>query len=95
MIEPTRKAPMTIATVLPKRAVTLLDRVRSSTDQIRGAEDDIKAAAAQRRKDVIALRSMRVTYREIAEAMGVTEQVVYKILRPEIAAARAEVEEDE
>jgi len=86
----------TVTPALPKRALSLLDKVKAETDTIRHSEDEILKAAQRRRKSVIALRAMRVTYREIAEAMGVTEQVVYKILRPEIAASRPPKEtEDE
>jgi len=33
---------------------------------------------------ILRLRKQRITYREIAEAMGVSEQLIYKIIRNEI-----------
>jgi len=33
---------------------------------------------------ILRLRKQRITYREIAEAMGVSEQLIYKIIRNDI-----------
>lgn len=72
----------------PKRDTDRLDLVASLTKQIREHETGIAEAAERRRRTVIALWQSGVTYREIAEAMDVTEQNVYKILRAHIASVR-------
>lgn len=64
---------------------TDLDSVRELTMQIRQRQRDISDLSQQRRTIIQRLRGSKVTYREIAEAMGTTEQNVYKILREFIA----------
>lgn len=66
-----------------------LDSVRELTMQIRQRQKDIEALSQKRRTTIQRLRGSKVTYREIAEAMGTTEQNVYKILREFIAAQNA------
>ena len=62
--------------------------VKEFTMQIRQRQRDIETLSDKRREAIVRLRENRVTYREIAESMGTTEQNVYKILRDYIAAKR-------
>lgn len=66
-----------------------LDKVRELTMQIRQRQRDIESLSQERRTAIQRLRGSKVTYREIAEAMGTTEQNVYKILREYIAQQNA------
>lgn len=66
-----------------------LDSVREFTMQIRQRQRDIEELSQKRRAIIQRLRGSKVTYREIAEAMGTTEQNVYKILREFIAQQNA------
>lgn len=66
-----------------------LDSVRELTMQIRQRQRDIEKLSQNRRAIIQRLRGSKVTYREIAEAMGTTEQNVYKILREFIAQQNA------
>lgn len=61
-----------------------LSEVKALTDLIRNHEQAIKDIAKTRKAVILDLRRKRVTYREIASAMNVTEQSVYKILRDTI-----------
>lgn len=63
------------------RAAARLAYIKTLTDTIRDLQGDIETTAEDRRQVIISLREERITYREIAEAMGVTEQNVYKILK--------------
>jgi hypothetical protein len=66
-----------------------LATVRELTMQIRQRQRDIEELSHNRRTAIQRLRGEKVTYREIAEAMGTTEQNVYKILREFIAQQNA------
>ena len=66
----------------------LLGEVKRLTEEIRVSQNDIVDVAEMRRTKILDLRQHRITYREIAEAMGVSEQIVYKILAPSIAESR-------
>lgn len=67
-----------------------LDEVRLITQSIREHQEAILKLGKRRKKVVVALRyqfgergaEQRVTYKAIAEAMGTTDQSVYKILFP-------------
>ena len=61
-----------------------LDEVKALTERIRDHQRAIEEISAIRKTVILTLRRKRITYREIAEAMGVTEQSVYKILRDTI-----------
>jgi DNA-directed RNA polymerase specialized sigma24 family protein len=50
------------------------------TDEIRELQKKIRDRGVERRRVIIELRERNVTYKSIAEKMGVTEQNVYKIL---------------
>ena len=58
-----------------------LTTVGEMTEKIRDHQDAITTIAEQRRVLVRQLRDRRITYREIAEAMGLTQQSVYKTVR--------------
>jgi DNA invertase Pin-like site-specific DNA recombinase len=62
-----------------------LNTIQKLTERIRSHQRGIEECAKERRDFIVALRDMKVTYRAIAEAMGTTEQNVYKILREYIA----------
>lgn len=64
-----------------KRDVNGLEEVRLLTSMIREHQRAILQLARKRRTRIVKLREHRITYREIAEAMGVTEQNVFKILK--------------
>jgi len=58
--------------------------VKALTDLMRNHQNAIEEISKTRKKVIISLRRKRITYREIAAAMGVTEQSVYKVLRDTI-----------
>lgn len=68
-----------------KRDEDALGKVKVLTGMIRQHQKDIERLSRERRTAIVRLRDHRITYREIAEAMGTTEQNVYKILRDHIA----------
>lgn len=80
-------------TVIPEPLQEELNEVRELTAKIRDHERAIREIANTRRTHILTLRAGRITYREIAGAMGVTEQSVYKCLKPSIDAAKAAQEE--
>ena len=66
---------------LPENVAELLDLACDITDEIRRCQDDIARLGEERRSVIRKLRDNVVTYREIANAMGMTEQNVYKIVK--------------
>lgn len=68
-------------TGMDKRDQQGLEDVRVMTQMMREHAAAIARISKKRRAKVLKLREHRVTYREIAEAMGTTEQSVYKIIR--------------
>jgi DNA-directed RNA polymerase specialized sigma24 family protein len=69
----------------PRKQVTMqLEEVKLLTSMMREHQDAIMRLSKRRRKIVLRLRDEKVTYREIAEAMGTTEQSVYKIIRGDL-----------
>lgn len=66
-------------------AQRLLSDVATDTNTIRTHQDSISRISDLRREKIVRLRELRITYREIAAAMHVTEQSVYKVLRDHIA----------
>lgn len=62
-----------------------LDQIAALTEGIRAHQRGIEDLSQERKGVIVSLRDMKVTYRVIAEAMGTTEQNVYKILRDYIA----------
>lgn len=67
-----------------KRDENSLDEVKLITQMIREHQRAIEKLGVKRRGRILNLRKHRITYREIAEAMGTTEQNVYKIIREDI-----------
>lgn len=63
--------------------------IKTLTDMIRNHQKAIEEISQTRKVNILSLRRKRITYREIAAAMGVTEQSVYKILRDTIKAQKA------
>jgi DNA invertase Pin-like site-specific DNA recombinase len=61
-----------------------LEEVKVLTDAIRTHQGQIHDLGKRRKQLILRLRKQRITYREIAEAMGVTEQLIYKIIRNDI-----------
>jgi len=61
-----------------------LGEVKALTDLMRNHQSAINEISQTRKKVILSLRRKRITYREIAAAMGVTEQSVYKVLRDTI-----------
>jgi DNA-directed RNA polymerase specialized sigma24 family protein len=62
-------------------ALALLDKGRELTGRMREHEQAIRDIGPERKKVVLQLRAMNVTYRQIAEHLGVTEQSIYKWIR--------------
>ena len=71
-----------------KRVLARLAEISILTDEIREHEKGIHAAAAKRRILAIKCWEDNVTYAEMADAMGATEQNVYKVIREHIASLR-------
>lgn len=67
-----------------KRDENALDEIKLITQMIREHQRNIERLGAKRKNTILKLRKHRITYREIAEAMGTTEQNVYKIIREDI-----------
>lgn len=61
-----------------------LEEVRMITDAMREHQSQISDLGKRRKQLILRLRKQRITYREIAEAMGVSEQLIYKIIRNDI-----------
>lgn len=61
-----------------------LEQVKVLTDAIRTHQTQIHDLGKRRKQLILRLRKQRITYREIAEAMGVSEQLIYKIIRNDI-----------
>jgi len=61
-----------------------LDEVKILTDAIRTHQSQIQNLGKRRKQLILRLRKQRITYREISEAMGVSEQLIYKIIRDDI-----------
>ena len=61
-----------------------LDEVKLLTNAIREHQNQIQDLGKRRKQLILRLRKQRITYREIAHAMGVSEQLIYKIIRNDI-----------
>lgn len=61
-----------------------LDEVKLLTNAIREHQNQIQDLGKRRKQLILRLRKQRITYREIATAMGVSEQLIYKIIREDI-----------
>lgn len=61
-----------------------LEEVSLLTDAIREHQNQIQDLGKRRKQLILRLRKQRITYREIAQAMKVSEQLIYKIIRDDI-----------
>ena len=61
-----------------------LEEVKMITDAMREHQSQISDLGKRRKQLILRLRKQRITYREIVEAMGVSEQLIYKIIRNDI-----------
>jgi DNA invertase Pin-like site-specific DNA recombinase len=61
-----------------------LEEVRMLTDAIREHQSQISELGKRRKQLILRLRKQRITYKEISKAMGVSEQLIYKIIRNDI-----------
>ena len=61
-----------------------LDEVKLLTDAIRTHQVQIQDLGKRRKQLILRLRKQRITYKEIATAMGVSAQLIYKIIKNDI-----------
>jgi IS30 family transposase len=61
-----------------------LSEVKILTNAIRHHQIQMQDLGKRRKQLILRLRKQRITYREIAEAMGVSEQLIYKIIKDDI-----------
>jgi DNA invertase Pin-like site-specific DNA recombinase len=61
-----------------------LEEVRMLTDAMREHQTQISELGKRRKQLILRLRKQRITYKEISKAMGVSEQLIYKIIRNDI-----------
>jgi len=62
--------------------VALLLQITESTEAIRFSQESILTNSKIRTENVLEARKNGVSYRALAEAMGTSEQTVYKIVKP-------------
>lgn len=75
-----RKKPLTPEQIVENNE--LLDLIKEATGLIRMSQESILSNAKLRTEKVLEARSKKISYRVIAEAMGTSEQTVYKIVKP-------------
>lgn len=61
-----------------------LDDLKLLNDSIRVHQNQISDLLKRRKQLILRLRKQRITYREIAQTMEVSEQLIYKIIRHDI-----------
>lgn len=61
-----------------------LDDLKLLNDSIRVHQSQISDLLKRRKQLILRLRKQRITYREIAQTMEVSEQLIYKIIRHDI-----------
>jgi len=76
-----RKKPPLTPEQIAENNQTLSD-ITEATDGIRFNQDCILSYSKVRTELVMEARSRGISYRAIAEAMGTSEQTVYKIVKP-------------
>jgi len=69
------------ATELDGRGLTDLKTIN---DAIRTHQNQVVDLLKRRKTLILRLRKQRITYREIAKTMGVSEQLIYKIIKDDI-----------
>lgn len=62
-----------------------LNDLKLLNDAIRTHQGQMADLLKRRKALILRLRSQRITYREIAETMDVSEQLIYKIIRNDIS----------
>jgi DNA-binding NarL/FixJ family response regulator len=62
--------------------VALLLQITESTEAIRFSQESILTNSKIRTEKVLEARKNGVSYRALADAMGTSEQTVYKIVKP-------------
>jgi hypothetical protein len=73
---------MAVASKPPTKAVQAdLERLAVTTQMMREHSAQVKTLSAKRRTIALRLRDKQVTYKAMAEAMGITEVAVFKILK--------------
>lgn len=61
-----------------------LTDLRTINDAIRTHQNQVTDLLKRRKTLILRLRKQRITYREIAQTMGVSEQLIYKIIKDDI-----------
>ena len=61
-----------------------LTDLRTINDAIRTHQSQVTDLLKRRKTLILRLRKQRITYREIAQTMGVSEQLIYKIIKDDI-----------
>lgn len=62
-----------------------LTDLKTINDAIRTHQNQVTDLLKRRKTLILRLRKQRITYREIALTMGVSEQLIYKIIRNDIS----------
>ena len=75
-----KKPPLTPEQI--KENELLLESIKEATGFIRFHQGAILNTSKLRTEQVLEARSKGISYRAIAEAMGTSEQTVYKIVKP-------------
>lgn len=61
-----------------------LNDLKLLNDSIRAHQEQISSLLKRRKQMILRLRKQRITYRELAQTLEVSEQLIYKIIRDEI-----------
>ena len=61
-----------------------LNDLKLLNDSIRTHQEQIASLLKRRKQMILRLRKQRITYRELAQTLEVSEQLIYKIIRDEI-----------
>lgn len=69
------------ATELDERG---LQDLKLLNDSIRAHQEQVASLLKRRKQLILRLRKQRITYRELAQTLEVSEQLIYKIIRNEI-----------
>lgn len=61
-----------------------LNDLKILNDSIRAHQEQISSLLKRRKQLILRLRKQRITYRELAQTLEVSEQLIYKIIRHDI-----------
>lgn len=61
-----------------------LDELKLMNDAIRQHQTQISDLLKRRKQLILRLRKQRITYKELAKCMGVSAQLIYKIIKDDI-----------